>query len=102
MSKEVIQRMLAKGYTESDAKDIVSDVFDSIRECVEDQEEVAIRNLGSLKVIIKEKPPHLMKVGTFSKTFKVKFIQSRNLQKKYKIDNYGGDAIRQKVKNLLK
>lgn len=102
MSKNIVDKMISKGYSVGESENLVKDVIDCMRELIEDQQKLSLMNLGTLEPYIKTKPAHLMTTGSYSKTFKVRFTQSRSLQKKFKLENYGGQQVRSQIRKLLK
>ena len=73
----------ARGWSKEESEKIASDLSEIIPELVKSEEGFSIRGFGKLFSIVKNKPEHLQKVGTHKRTFKVKFTQSRKLQKEF-------------------
>ncbi len=103
---DIVQKLMAKGYNQSEAEKVWTDVCEMLRESIENLQSVSIPNLGKIMPLVKKKPPHLIKKGTFDRTFKVKFVQSRSLQENFKEKNSpeiaNSKILRLKVRNLLK
>lgn len=93
------EKLIEKGWTPAEADNIVKDVVDIIPELVKSGKGFSIRNFGTLYSVVKDKPKHLMKEGSHSKTFKIKFTQSRSIQKDFVKSQ--SSSLREAVKKFL-
>ena len=92
-------RLIDRGWTQAEADNIVKDIVEIIPELAKTSEGFSIRNFGKLFSVVRDKPKHLMKEGSHKKTMKIKFTQSRSIQKDFIKSQ--SSSLREAVKNIL-
>lgn len=86
--QDIISKLISKGYSQTEATKAYKDMVDILSDELSNADtSVTITNVGTFSTQLKDKHPNFQEDGSDNEVFKVKFVPSRNLSKKYKEKN---------------
>ena len=86
--QDIILKLIDKGYTQSEATKIYKDMVGIISDELSKKDtSLSITNVGTFTSKLQKKHPNFIDNNSEDEVFKVKFVPSRNLGKKYKENN---------------